>query len=185
MPLKIDKRHGFGLVGILAAIAAAGVIMIPLTRWYISMTQGTEGLNEKLEMQSIIQDYWSQLNAATYDEFNEAIVAKGTTWTEDIGDKYKLTIEFSADGKFEDATCNVGAAAGADEKHCRKTKILLVSTQNPLLRESMEATRVYSLAENARLAAMENRITANEVRFGQYFTKSEVDARYIKKGEHF
>ena len=54
MPLKIDKRHGAGMVGALIAIAAVGVLVIPISRWYLSLSDGAHHVAEQKEVQALI-----------------------------------------------------------------------------------------------------------------------------------
>lgn len=178
---RLKNRKG-QMTGTLIAVIAVAIVMIPVTKWLISMKTGTDDLETRLEMQSIMQDYWNQINEATYDEFQSSVAARGTTWQEEIGDKYTLTMEFSADGKYENASCSVGASVGSNERHCRNVTATIVSKENPALRVALEAARVSMPGESARLAAMESKLAANAARFGNYYTKTESDARYIRKG---
>ena len=160
----IRSRNGAALIYLAVAMGALALLIIPMTRWYISMNEATGDLQNRLELQSIIQDRWSQINAASYDEFKEAIATKGTTWTENIGDKYKMTIKFSSDGKYVNAKCNVGTSAGANDRHCRKATITLTSTKDASTVASIETTKVSSggttsSGDSAKLKELENQIT--------------------------
>ena len=116
MPLKIDKRHGFGMIGIFVAILAVGLLMVSITRLLLSMSRGLGNLNERLEMQSIIQDQWKQLNAGTYEDFQALIAANGTTWDKTIGDKYDLKVEFGGNGKYVEAACDATASVAEADR---------------------------------------------------------------------
>ncbi len=118
------NRNGYGLVGVMVAIVAAGLLMVPLTRWYISMTSGTEGLQDKLAMQAIIQDHWLTLNDEGFDELSAAIATKGSTWTENVGEggRYTITTSFGGAGKYVNAACTDGTP-GTDERQCRKVSV--------------------------------------------------------------
>lgn len=120
----LHGRDGYGLMGVLVAIAAAGLLIIPLTRWYISMTQGAENLQDKLAMQTIIQDHWQTLNDEGFDELSAAIATKGSTWTENVGEggRYTITTSFGDAGKYVNAACTAGAP-GTDERQCRKVSV--------------------------------------------------------------
>ena len=135
-------------------------------------------------------DFWNKTavlkgyKPLNIEEFQAAITVAGTTWTEDIGGKYELTIVFSEDGKYENALCNIGVAAGADERHCRNVDISLVSKENSLSREVLHTTRVSLPGESAGLEELKDRIKTNEERFSQYYKKMESDTRYVQKGAH-
>lgn len=177
------NRKGFGLTSAIVEIAVVAVIMLPLTKWFMSLSSGTNELATRSEMQSIVQDYWSQINLATYNDFQDAIAAKGKKWKDEVGEKYDLTIEFSDDGKYADTGCKVGVEAGTDDRHCRNVTITLASKNNPLIQESLESVRVSMPGESEVLLQMKQRILSNEGRFSQYYTKSEEEVRYVHKNE--
>lgn len=177
MPFMIKNRNGYGMIGAMLAIVAMGALIVPLTRWYITMTQGTEGLRERLEMHAAIQDYWQKINAATFDEFNAAISSRGTTWEENIGDKYKLTIKFSADGKYADGACSVGTAAGANDRHCRKATITLASKTDPSVTQSLTTTKISTFAESQVIKELRDRLAAINAKFGNYYTAAQINSK--------
>ncbi len=186
---KLKEKKGFSLLLILAGVIAFALIAIPMAKWLIHMAgviakneESLQNFSDRLEMQSIIQDYWQQMNSSTYDEFQAAITAKGKKWTENVGSKYTLTINFSDDGKYDGATCRVGTAAGASERHCRNVSLSIVSKSNASLTESLQTTRVSMAGESAKISELESKLSANESKFSQYYKKTESDSRYIKKG---
>ncbi len=182
MPLKIDKRHGFGMIGIFVAILAVGLLMISITRLLLSMSQGIGDLNERLEMLSIIQDQWKQLNAGTYEDFQALIAANGTTWDKTIGDKYDLKVEFGQNGKYVDAACDATASVAETDRQCREVVIIVVSKTSPDVLESLQVTRVSEPDEKELLKRIESHITENGNKFNNYYKKMESDARYIQYG---
>ena len=172
------SRTAQGLMSIIIGVVALAAVMIPVTKWIVSMSNDTEELSTKLEMQSYIQDYWHKVNAATYDEFQEEISAKGTTWKEDVGGKYELTIKFSADGKYQNAQCYVGTAAGTEDRHCRKAEISIISKENTSLAQGLETTKISTAAESRRLREMEGKIASNASSISLLNTKtSNLDSR--------
>ncbi len=188
---KLKEKKGFSLLVILAGVIAFALIAFPLAKWLIHMAgviakneENLQNFSDRLEMQSIIQDYWQQMNSATYTEFEEAISAKGLVWEEDIGDKYKLKISFSKDGKYvnDSASCKTNRTAGDGERHCRLVSLSIVSKSNALLNESLKVTRVSLPNESSKLSELESKLSSNESKFSQYYKKTETDSRYIKKG---
>lgn len=182
MPLKIDKRHSFGMIGIFVAILAVGLLMISITRLLLSMSQGIGNLSERLEMQSIIQDQWKQMNAGTYEDFEDIVAAKGSPWTQSFGSKYEMKVEFGGKGKYVDAACDSSGSVAETDRQCRKVTITIVSQALPDVMESLRMTRVSEPDEKALLIAIDNHIAANGNKFNDYFNKTEADARYIRYG---
>ena len=109
---RIKSHKGITLINMVLGVIVVGVLIFPLVKWYLSFWAETSSLEEKLEMQTILKDYRGKFGAASYDDFQQMIAEKGTSWTEDIGGRYNLRVEFSEDSKFEDALCNIGAVAG-------------------------------------------------------------------------
>ena len=197
MPTERGSRKGYELVGLMVSIVATGLLVVPLTRWYISMTSGTEGLQDKLAMQAIIQDHWLTLNDEGFDELSAAIATKGSTWTENVGEggRYTITTSFGDAGKYVNAACTDGAP-GADERQCRKVSVQIkdnvtgqtqalnltkVASQTDKRLKDLEA-RSTNLEgrvaqEEAWSGNFNSRISANESRFGQYYTKAEADEK--------
>ncbi len=168
-------RRGAMMAPLLVAVAVAAIAIIPIARWFIAFSHGTENINEQLAMQSIIQEYYSKVSAASYEEIKATIEAKGTTWTENIGGRYTLTVEVSDPGKFENAICNLDEAAGAYDRVCRKVNITLVSNADPARMTGVQVTRVATLNQFAELA---DKIEAETARFNDYYTKTQADANY-------
>ena len=54
-----DNRKGFGLISVIIAVVALSAIMAPVTRWYLTTSDNLNDLGTKLEMQSVVQDYWN------------------------------------------------------------------------------------------------------------------------------
>ncbi|MBE6094545.1 MAG: hypothetical protein E7199_03610 [Schwartzia succinivorans] len=180
---RIKTRHGAGMVGALIAVAAVGLLVVPISHWYLSLSDGVHHVAEQKEVQALLQDYWSKLTILTHDEIQEAIVVRGLSWLEDTSDKYDLKVEFSADGKYIDGSCSVGTSVGAGESHCRNVVLSLVEKGGVLTKAKAETVIVTTQTSSPRLAAMENGIAANNNRFSQYYKKDEEDVRYVKKNE--
>lgn len=171
------NRRGGGLMLFLLSVAIAGILMIPLTRWYVSMTYGISDINKKLGIQTVGQIYWSNIDAASYDEFQELINKKGTTWTEDIDDKYKATVTFGADGKYMYAMCSVGTAAATTDRHCRNATILIESKEDPKLKYWMNTTKVSAVSELQDIKDLTAGVSTATSNFKSYYTKSQVDSK--------
>lgn len=182
MPLKIDKRHGFGMIGIFVAILAVGLLMVSITRLLMSMSQGIGNLSERLEMQSIIQDQWKQMNAGTYEDFEDIVAAKGSPWTQSFGAKYEMKVEFGGKGKYVDAACDSSGSVAETDRQCRKVTITIVSKALPDVMESLRMTRVSEPDEKELLKKIEDKIAENGNKFNTLYTKTESDARYIRYG---
>ncbi len=182
MTLKTKDRAGFGMIGIIVAIVAVGMLMISITRLLISMSQGVGNLNERLEMQSIIKDQWRQLNAGTYEDFEDIVTAKGPTWTEALGEKYDLKVEFGQNGKYVNATCDTSSSVSDMDQQCRKVTITAVSKALPDVMESLQMTRISEPDEKELLKKIEEHISENGNKFNTLYTKTESDARYIRYG---
>ncbi len=43
---RIRTRHGTGMVGALIAIAAVGLLVVPISRWYLSLSDGAHNVIE-------------------------------------------------------------------------------------------------------------------------------------------
>lgn len=182
MPFKTDNRHGFGMIGIFVAILAVGLLMVAITRLLMSMSQGIGNLNERLEMQSIIQDQWKQMNAGTYEDFEDIVAAKGSPWTQSFGAKYEMKVEFGGKGKYVDAACDSSGSVAETDRQCRKVTISIVSKALPDVMESLRMTRVSEPDEKELLKRIEERIAENGNKFNTLYTKAESDARYIRYG---
>lgn len=177
------NRKGFGMVGALIAIAAVGLLVVPISRWYLSLSDGAHHVAEQKEVQALIRDYWDKLTILTHDEMQTALAVRGLSWLEDTSDKYDLKVEFSADGKYIDGSCSVGTAVGAGESHCRNVVLSLTEKGAVLAKAKAETVIVTTKTSAPRLAAMESGISANDSRFSQYYTKTEENTRYVKKNE--
>lgn len=176
------NRKGTAMVSFLISLVVVAITILPITRWLIALSQGTGDLAERMEMRTILQEYWSRLNAASYDELQATIDAKGPSWTEDIGGRYTLTIETSDNGKFENALCNVAEAAGTGDRVCKKATITIVSKADPSLTAGVQVTRVAPLD---RAAEVEKMITAQEDKFDGYYTKAAADAGYACPWDYY
>lgn len=180
---KIRTRRGAGMVGVLIAVAAVGLFVVPISRWYLSLSDGAHHVAEQKEVQTLIRDYWSKLTILTHDEIQSALSTRGLSWLEEPSDKYDLKVEFSADGKYIDGSCSVGTTVGAGDSHCRNVKLSLTEKGSIFVKEKAETVLVTTQTSSPMLAAMESGISANDSRFSQYYTKTEEDVRYVKKNE--
>lgn len=185
---KIKEKKGFSLLGILAGAIAFAILAFPMAKWIMQMgwniTENEKKLqkfSDRLEMQSIIQDYWQQMNSATYEDFETAVDNKGKKWTENIGNKYTVTIEFSNDGKYDNAVCKVDVPTAINDRHCRNVSLSIISKNDSSLVESLQTTRVSLANESEKLAELRNKLLELDSKFGQYYKKTESDSRYIKK----
>lgn len=169
-------RSGMALLPIVIGVAAVGLLIYPILRWYFSMVQGTANIEDKLEMQIIMQEYLSRINAATYDEIVHTIATKGNSWTEDVKDgKYEVKYEFGEDGKFADAKCDTEATISDGDKRCRTATITLTSKSDPT--QVMNLSTI-SVSVPSRIPEIERRLAIEEERFKDYYTKTEADTNY-------
>lgn len=182
---KIKEKKGITLIGILLGVVAFGVLAFPMARWLMKMTQETQELKNQTELQSIVQAYWSRVNAATYDEFQEAIAGRGTTWDDTVGN-YVLSIKFSADGKYNNGTCSVGTAAGAADRHCRKATITIRSKDNPSIKGTYSTVKISTFAESQVIKDLKAKLAAINAKFASYNTSGQVNSKlnsYYTKAE--
>jgi len=164
------------LLPVVIGIAAVGLLAYPVLRWYFSMIQGTANLEDKLEMQIITQEYLGRINAATYDEIVQTAAAKGGSWTEDMRDgKYEARIEIGEDGKFADAKCDTEAVIGDGDKRCRTATITLTSKSDPA--QVMNLSTI-SVATVGRIPEIQRRLSVQDDRFGEYYTRGEGDGHF-------
>ncbi len=147
------------------------------------MASGTEGLQDKLAMQAIIQDHWLTLNDEGFDELSAAIATKGSTWTENVGDggQYTITTSFGDAGKYVNTACTDGAP-GVDERECRKVGIQIrdnVTGQTQALNLTKVASQTDRRLKDLEATAAElgTRMTAAENKFGQYYTAAQVNSK--------
>ena len=126
-----QPRRGMSIIMLVMMIAAIGICMLPITRWYLSITKDVDYLSQKLEMQSIIQDHWHQLNDQSFDEFEEAIATNGNVFTEEVGDKWTVTTTFGPLGAYKNALCNEGSTPEDEDRRCRKAHIEIKSKTDP------------------------------------------------------
>ena len=170
------ERSGMAMLPLVISVAAVGLLIYPILRWYFSMIRGTADIEDKLEMQIITQEYLGRINAVTYDEIVKAIEIKGSTWVEEVsGGKYEVKLEFSDDGKFADAKCDTEAMIGDNDKRCRKATITLVSKTKPT--QLMNLSTI-SVATVGRIPEIQRRLTAQDDRFDEYYTKGEGDGHF-------
>ena len=169
-------RNGMALLPVVIGVAAVGLLVYPVLRWFFSMTQGTANLEDKLEMQIITQEYLGRINAATYDELVQTAAVRGGSWTEDVRDgKYEARIEIGEDGKFADAKCDTEAAIGDGDKRCRTATITLTSKSDPA--QVMNLSTI-SVATTGRIPEIQRRLSVQDDRFGEYYTKGEGDGHF-------
>lgn len=169
-------RNGMALLPVVIGVAAVGLLISPVLRWYFSMIQGTANLEDRLEMQMITQEYLGRINAATYDELVQTAAARGGSWTEDVRDgKYEARIEIGEDGKFADAKCDTEAAIGDGDKRCRTATITLTSKSDPA--QVMNLSTI-SVSVPSRIPEIQRRLSVQDDRFGEYYTKGEGDSHY-------
>lgn len=168
-------RNGMALLPVVIGVAAVGLLVYPVLRWYFSMIQGTANLEDRLEMQIITQEYLGRINAATYDELVQTAAARGSSWTEDVGGKYEAKIEIGEDGKFADAKCDTEAAIGDGDKRCRTATITLTSKSDPS--QVMNLSTI-SVATTGRIPEIQRRLSVQDDRFGEYYTKGEGDGHF-------
>ncbi len=170
------ERNGMALLPVAIVVAAVGLLVYPVLRWYFSMIQGTANLEDKLEMQIITQEYLGRINAATYDEIVQTVAAKGSSWTEDVRDgKYEAKIEVGEDGKFADAKCGTEAAIGDGDKRCRTATITVTSKLDPS--QVMKLSTI-SIATVGQIPEIQRRLSVQDDRFSEYYTKGEGDGHF-------
>ena len=179
---RLRQSQGIGYAGVILGVALAGFVLFPITKWFLNINSGTNDLSKKLEMQSVIQDYWQSLNAMTYDEFEAAVASRGTTFSEDIGN-WKVTTTFSAKGKYANSTCSPGTTPTADDRSCRRATITIQNKNDTLQSTKLDTTKVSSQSDKRirdledAMSSMKTRVTNAENKFSNYYTKSQVDSK--------
>lgn len=168
-------RRGMALLPVVIGVAAVGILVYPVLRWYFSMIQGTANLEDKLEMQIITQEYLGRINAATYDEIVQTVATKGSSWTEDVGGKYEVKYEIGDDGKFADAKCDTEAVIADGDRHCRTATITLVSKTGPT--QVMNLSTI-SVATVGRIPEIQKKLSVQDDRFDEYYTKGDGDGHF-------
>lgn len=173
---KIKSSRGTGILPTIAGIVIVYLMAVSGTKWYLSMTEGLESLNDELEIQTALDLYWSRINEASYDELLEAIDAKGTEWTEDVNGKYTITVKLGDDGKYESGGCSVGAAAGTTLKHCRNVTVSIAPNEEPGLVYERRVAKVSDISERQDIKDLESGINSSISRFSSYYTKAQVNS---------
>ena len=203
----LTGRGGYGLTAILLAMLAAAMLVIPLTRWYLGISAGTDDLQTKLMVQTIAKDKWDEIHAETFDDLAAALAANPSPWTEYVGDgnRWKIETTIGEEGKYVNAACADGAA-GATDRKCRKVSIQVTDTMTGMT-QAVNLAKVDSEFFNSRMKAMEDsisslnttvsshsaslssmgtRMTAAENKFGNYYTAAQVNSKlgsYYTKSE--
>ena len=201
LPAKICSfltgRSGYGLTAILVAMLAAAMLVVPLTRWFLGMSAGTEDLQTKLMVQTIAKDKWDEIHAETFDDLAAALAANPSPWTEYIGDgnRWKIETTIGEEGKYVNAACADGTA-GATDRKCRKVSIQVTDTMTGMT-QAVNLAKVDSEFFNSRMKALETSIataqstadaaqsTANTAntnansalsKFGSYYTAAQINS---------
>ncbi len=151
-------RSGYGLTAILVAMLAAAMLVVPLTRWFLGMSAGTEDLQTKLMIQTIAKDKWDEIHAETFDDLAAALAANPSPWTEYIGDgnRWKIETTIGGEGKYVNAACADGTA-GATDRKCRKVSIQVTDTMTGMT-QAVNLAKVDSEFFNSRMKALETSI---------------------------
>ncbi len=145
---KIKGKKGIGtLLSVLLGIVCIGVLVFPITKWYMAMRAGMSNTAEEFKAIAIIEDYWQQLNSASPEEFQAMMdsLGAGKTKTETIGD-YKLQIKFGSQGKYENGVCTTTVPADEDRK-CVPATISLTNTAGLIKPITLSVTKVFSKEE--------------------------------------
>lgn len=166
-------RSGYGLTAILVAMLAAAMLVVPLTRWFLGMSAGTEDLQTKLMVQTIAKDKWDEIHAETFDDLAAALAANPSPWTEYIGDgnRWKIETTIGEEGKYVNAACADGAA-GATDRKCRKVSIQVTDTMTGMT-QAVNLAKVDSEYFNSRMKALEKK-------FDDYYTKEQTDTHFVQ-----
>ena len=186
------------------------MLVVPLTRWFLGMSAGTEDLQTKLMVQTIAKDKWDEIHAETFDDLAAALAANPSPWTEYIGDgnRWKIETTIGEEGKYVNAACADGTA-GATDRKCRKVSIQVTDTMTGMT-QAVNLAKVDSEYFNSRMKALETSIataqstadaaksaaataqsTANTAntnansalsKFGSYDTAAQVDSKINNGG---
>ncbi len=173
---KIKEKKGVTLIGILLGALAFGILAIPMARWIIQMTQtiaanerSVAALSAQLEMQAVMEDRWHIINDMSIDQLKTA-----TTKTTTYG-KYTVKEEYAAAGKYNATTgaCVAGTASGT-EQLCRQVTLTVTGPEGTTPLGPVKAIRVAS--PSSRIANLETRVAAAENKFGDYYTKAQINS---------
>lgn len=180
---QVAPRGGYGTLVVLAIAIALAVLIPPFTKWYYSLLKTTTSLEEKMEMQSLIQDRWNQINAATFDELSGMIDSKGTTWTESIGGQYEIKIDFDGAGTYAKGICSVG---GSSANPCRKVSLTISNKNGQGVPLALIKIKTATLSESQKIQDLKSKIAAAEKKFSSYYTVAQLTAKlaqYYTKAE--
>lgn len=133
------------------------MLVVPLTRWFLGMSAGTEDLQTKLMVQTIAKDKWDEIHAETFDDLAAALAANPSPWTEYIGDgnRWKIETTIGGEGKYVNAACADGTA-GATDRKCRKVSIQVTDTMTGMT-QAVNLAKVDSEYFNSRMKALETK----------------------------
>ncbi len=150
-PKLLKNSHGMGsMMTVLGAAVAAAVIVFPLARWQMSLSNNTATVSEsldnagvKLEMMSALEDRWRQINDMNLDEFKVA-TDKTTTYG-----RYTVSESFGTLGKYNSSTGKCDAETpGDDDKACRTATLTVIGPDGVLPLGPVTATRVASAGKS-------------------------------------
>ena len=174
---RMDSRKGYGMLGLLVAISALALMFAMFTKWYMGLSKTTEDPEEKLEMQSLVQDRLNQINALTFDELSEKISSSGTTWTEDVGGKYEIRIDFGEVGKYVDGACVEDSSSG---RPCRAVSLSVSPKDSPGVSQSIKTKKIATLSESEKIQNLKNKVAAAEAKFSSYYTAAEINSKFAQ-----
>ncbi len=141
------------MLTILGAVLASAIVVFPLARWQMSLSNNTATVSEsldnagvKLEMMSAMEDRWRQINDMNLDEFKVA-TNKTTTYG-----RYTVSEAFETLGKYNSSTGKCDAETpGDDDKACRVATLTVTGPDGVLPLGPVTATRVASAAKQGNI----------------------------------
>ncbi len=150
-PKILKNSHGMGsMMTVLGAAVAAAIIVFPLARWQMSLsnnaadvTNSLDNAGVKLEMMSALEDRWRQINDMNIDAFKAA-----TNKTTKYG-KYTVTESYGTLGIYNENTGNCDSGTpDDDDKACRVATLTVIGPDGVLPLGPVTATRVASAENN-------------------------------------
>ncbi len=143
----LKNSRGMGSVlTILGSAIAAAIIVFPLARWQMSLSDNTASVSDsldnagiKLEMISALEDRWRLINDMNIEAFKVA-----TDKTTKYG-KYTVSESYGALGIYNEDTGNCDSGTpGDNDKACRVATLTVTGPENVLPLGPVKATRVAS-----------------------------------------